>query len=66
MKWLENEGKNSEKEYELIYCRGSSPGIVYESPKVHKPVINSCSKFCHILSTIGTPTYMLAKFSSHI
>ena len=62
IKRLENEGKISEKEYELIYSRGSRPGILYGSPKVHKPVINNCPKFCPILSTIGTPTYKLAKF----
>ena len=35
---------------------------MYRSPKVHKPVINNCPKFCPILSTIGTPTHKLAKF----
>ena len=34
---------------------------MYESPKVHKAVINNCPKFRPILSTIGTPTYKLAK-----
>ena len=62
IKRLENEGKISEKEYELIYPRGSRPGVLYGSPKVNKPVINNCSKFRPILSTIGTPTYKLAKF----
>ena len=62
IKRLENEGKISEKEYELIYSRGSRPGILYGSPKVHKPVINNCPKFCPILLTIGTPTYKLVKF----
>ena len=62
IKRLENEGKISEKEYELIYPRGSRPGVLYGSPKVHKPVINNCPKFRPILSTIGTPTYKLAKF----
>ena len=61
MKRLENEGIISEKEYELIYPRGSRPGILYGSSKVHKPVINNCPKFSPILSTIGTPTYKLAK-----
>ena len=62
IKRLENEGKISEKEYELIYPRDSKPGILYGSPKVHKAVINNCPKFRPILSTIGTPTYKLAKF----
>ena len=62
IKRLENEGKISEKEYELIYTRRSRPGILYGSPKIHKPVINNCPKFRPILSTIGTPTYKLAQF----
>ena len=62
IKRLENESKISEKEYELIYPRGSRPGVLYGSPKVHKPVINNCPKFRPILSTIGKPTYKLAKF----
>ena len=66
IKRQENEGKISEEEYELIYPRGSRPGILYGSPKVHKPAINNCPKFRPILSTIGTPTYKLAKiFSSY-
>ena len=62
MKPLENEGKISEKEYELIYPGGSRPGVLYGSLKVHKLVINNCAKFCPILSTIETPTCKLAKF----
>ena len=62
IKRLENESKISEKEYELIYPRGSRPGILYGSPKVHKPVINNFPKFRPILSTIRTPTYKLAEF----
>ena len=33
IKRLENEGKISEKEYELIYPRSSRPGILYGSPQ---------------------------------
>ena len=62
IKRLENEGKISEKEYELIYPRGSRPGILYGSPKFHKPVINNCPKLHLVLSTIGTLTYKLANF----
>ena len=62
IKHLENEGKISGKEYQLIYHRGSRPHILYGIPKVHKPVINNCPKSCPILSAIGTPTYKLAKF----
>ena len=62
MKSLDHEGKISKKECELNYSRGSRPGIFYESPEVHKPVISNCPKVRPILSTIGTPTYKLAKF----
>ena len=62
IKRLENDGKISEKEYELIYPRGSRPGILYGSPKFHKPVINNCPKLHLVLSTIGTLTYKLANF----
>ena len=62
IKRLENEGKISEKEYELIYTRRSRPGILYGSPKIHKPVINNCPKFRPILSTIRTTTYKLGQF----
>ena len=62
IKRLENKGKISEKEYELIYPRGSRPGILYGSPKFHKPVINNCPKLHLVLSTIGTLTYKLANF----
>ena len=55
-------GKISEKEYQLIYPRGSRPSILHGSQKVHKPVINNWPRFSPILSTIRTPTYKLAKF----
>ena len=56
IKRLETEGEISEKEYELIYPRGSRPDILYGSPKIHKPVISNCPKFRPILLTIGTLT----------
>ena len=51
IKRLQNEVKISEKEYELIYPWGSRPGILYGSPKVHKPIINYCLKFHPIFSS---------------
>ena len=62
IKCLENESKISEKEHELIDPRGSRPSVLYGSSKSQKPVINNCPKVRPILSTIGTPTYKLAKF----
>ena len=66
IKRLENEGKISEKEYQLIYLRGSRPGILCGSPKVHKLVINSCPKFRPILSTTGTSTVSTSSKSLQI
>ena len=51
IKRLQNEGKISEKEYELIYPWGSRPGILYGSPKLHKPIMNYCLKFHPIFSS---------------
>ena len=62
MKRLENDGKISENEYVLISPWGSRPGILYGSPKFHKPVVpNKCPNFRLILSAIGAPTHQLIK-----
>ena len=51
----------TKKEYDRIYPTGSRPGILYDSAKVHKPIIDNCPSFRPILSTIDTPTYNLPK-----
>ena len=61
-KRLENERKTSENEYELIYLRGSTPGILNISAKVHETVTNNCPNFHPILPAIGTPTCKLVNF----
>ena len=61
-KRLENERKTSENEYELIYLRGSTPGILYINAKVHETVTNNCSNFHPILPAIGRPTCKLVNF----
>ena len=60
IKRLQNEGKISEKEYELIYPWGSRPGILYGSPKLHKPIMNYCLKFHPIFSS-----YFVNEFLVH-
>ena len=52
----------SKKQYWDLCPRGTRPGILYGSPKVHKPVINNSPKLRPILSTINTSTYKLSKF----
>ena len=61
-KVLKNEEKHSEKEFDNICPVGTTAGILYGNPKVHKTVVNNTPKFRPILSAINTPTYLLAKY----
>ena len=65
-KVLKNEEKISEKEFDSICPVGTTPGILYGNPKVHKTVVNNTPKFRPILSAINTPTYLLAKYLNTI
>ena len=58
---LDND-KISRDEYDKICPKGSRPGILYGTPKIHKPVVNNLLKFRPILSTVNTPRYNIAKF----
>ena len=61
-KVLKNEEKISEKEFDSICPVGTTPGILYGNPKVHKTVVSNTPKFRTVLSAINTPTYLLAKY----
>ena len=61
-KVLKNEEKISEKEFDCICTVGTTSGVLYGNPKVHKTVVNNTPKFRPILSAINTPTYLLAKY----
>ena len=52
----------SKDEYDKIFPKGSRPGILYDNPKIHKPVVNNLPQFRPILSPINTPGYNIAKF----
>ena len=65
-KGLKNEEKTSEKEFDSVGPVGTTPGILYGNPKVHKTVVNNAPKFRPILSGINTPTYSLAKYVNTI
>ena len=56
-KVLKNEEKISEKEFDNICRVGTTPGILYGNPELHKTVVNNTPKFGPILSAINTPTY---------
>ena len=42
--YLDND-KISKDEYDKICLKGSRQGILYGSPKIHKPVVNTLEKF---------------------
>ena len=65
-KKLKNKEKISEKELDNIRPVGTTPGILYGNPKVHKTVVNNTPKFRSILLAINTPTYLLAKYLNPI
>ena len=62
IKSLYQKGCFTKSEFLKICPTGSKPGILYGQAKVYKPVEDNCPSFRPILSTIGTPTYDLAKF----
>ena len=65
-KVLKNEEKISEKEFDNICLVGTTPGIPYRNPKVHKTVVHNTPKFRPILSAINTLTYLLAEYLNPI
>ena len=48
--------------YDKIFPKGSRPGVLYDNPKIHMPVVNNLSKFRPFLSAINNPGYNTAKF----
>ena len=42
---LLDKDKISKHEYDKIYPKGCRPGILYRSPKIHKPVVENLPKF---------------------
>ena len=63
---LKSKEKNSEKEFDSICPVGTTPGILYGNPKLHKTVVNNTPKFRPILSAVNTTTYLLAKYLNPI
>ena len=61
-KTLEKDSKMSENDFKSICPISTSPGILYDQPKVHKTVIKNIPQFRPILLAINTPVYKLAKF----
>ena len=46
--------------YESLYPQGSQRDIMYESSKIHKPLVNGIPKLRPILSALNTGTYKWA------
>ena len=51
-----------EEVYSQLYISGSAPGILYGTPKVHKPDFAMNPKFRPIFASYNTPSYNLSKF----
>ena len=61
LKKLKVKQEISDKFHNELYPTGSRPAILYGLCKIHKSIADGVPPFCLILSTIGTPTYKLAK-----
>ena len=63
---LKKEEIISQKEFDSICLVGTTPGMLYGNPKVHKTVVNNSPRFRPILSEINTPIYLLPKYLNPI
>ena len=52
----------NDKSYQNLYASGSSPGILYGLPKIHKTNFSTEFQMRPIFAAYSTPTYKLAKF----
>ena len=66
IKSLKSAGSLSDKKYKKTKAVGSRPGVLYSLCKVDKSIVDFCRTFRPTLSTIGTPTYKIAKFLAPI
>ena len=66
LKSLRSAGSLSVKQYQEIKAVESRPGVLYGLCKVQKAIVDVFPPLKPILSTIGTPTYKIAKFLAPI
>ena len=66
LKSLEDQGEISEKGKNDLYPSRSKPGVLYRLAKIQKALEDGIPSFRPILSTIGTPTYKLAKYRDQL
>ena len=59
---LVDKGSISETERDKLSPNGPNPARLYGLPKIHKPPVDGLPKYRPIISQIGSPTYMIAKF----
>ena len=59
---LKNLKKIPSEVYDKLRSTGSSPGILYGLPKIHKPDFSSKFQFRPIFAAYKTPSYNLAKY----
>ena len=59
---LKDSASLSSENYFKLYASGSSPGILYGLPKIHKPDFALKFQFRPIFAAYNTPSFKLAKF----
>ena len=59
---LKNLDMLSSETYSKLFSSGSSPGILYGLPKIHKPDFRDKFQFRPIFAAYNTPSYNLSKF----
>ena len=59
---LKNSNKISDEIYKKLYVTGSGPGILYGSPKIHKPNFSQTFPLRPIFAAYNTASYKLSKF----
>ena len=62
MRKLKNSNKISDEIYKKLYVTGSGPGILYGSPKIHKPNFSQTFPLRPIFAAYNTASYKLSKF----
>ena len=59
---LKNKGVISDDIYYKLHATGSSPGILYGLPKIHKNDFNEKFQFRPIFASYNVPSYKIAKY----
>ena len=62
LKDLQKNDYISSSDFSKLFPKGSQPGILYWSAKVHKTLVDNIPKFRPVLSAVNTSSYNIAKY----